>query len=191
MKKFFITILIIFFNSELSQAMTQKQLLIINQTMNVDQGKVTKQMHTEFWNDVPNKNEIAKFMETTGLMAKITRDSMKYQMELWKSALVSYQKQQIFKSEEYLIARNVMNDFILRISKNIPNEEERKQVVNQMKTSMINSNNLLKSSAARTNMQSVQGPIIEISEQRIKFVILNIEKSFNRIDKLMNPIWVD
>ena len=67
-----------------------------------------------------------------------------------------------------------MNDFILRISKNIPNEEERKQVVNQMKTSMINSDNLLKSSAARTNMQSVQGPIMEISEQRIKFVILNI-----------------
>jgi N12 class adenine-specific DNA methylase len=191
MKKFFIIILIIFFNSELSQAMTQKQLLIINQTMNVDQGKVTKQMHTEFWNDVPNKNEIAKFMETTGLMAKITRDSMKYQMELWKSALVSYQNQQIFKSEEYLIARDAMNDFILRISKNIPNEEERKQVVNQMKTSMINSDNLLKSSAARTNMQSVQGPIMEISEQRIKFVILNIEKSFNRIDKLMNPIWVD
>ena len=60
-----------------------------------------------------------------------------------------------------------------------------------MKTSMINSDNLLKSSAARTNMQSVQGPIMEISEQRIKFVILNIEKSFNRIDKLMNPIWVD
>ena len=191
MKKFFIIILIIFFNSELSQAMTQKQLLIINQTMNVDQGKVTKQMHTEFWNDVPNKNEIAKFMETTGLMAKITRDSMKYQMELWKSALVSYQNQQIFKSEEYLIARDAMNDFILRISKNIPNEEERKQVVNQMKTSMINSDNLLKSSASRTNMQSVQGPIMEISEQRIKFVILNIEKSFNRIDKLMNPIWVD
>ena len=122
MKKFFIIILIIFFNSELSQAMTQKQLLIINQTMNVDQGKVTKQMHTEFWNDVPNKNEIAKFMETTGLMAKITRDSMKYQMELWKSALVYYQNQQIFKSEEYLIARDAMNDFILRISKNIPNE---------------------------------------------------------------------
>ena len=192
MKKFFTyLILLSFFIAKSSQAMTQKQLLIINQTMNVDQGKVTKQMHTEFWNDVPNKNEIAKFMETTGLMAKITRDSMKYQMELWKSALVSYQNQQIFKSEEYLIARDVMNDFIIRISKNIPNEEERKQVVNQMKTSMINSDNLLKSSAARTNMQSVQGPIMEISEQRIKFVILNIEKSFNRIDKLMNPIWVD
>ena len=56
---------------------------------------------------------------------------------------------------------------------------------------MINSDNLLKSSASRTNMQSVQGPIMEISEQRIKFVILNIEKSFNRIDKLMNPVWVD
>ena len=192
MKKFFTyLILLSFFIAKSSQAMTQKQLLIINQTMNVDQGKVTKEMHTEFWNDVPDKNEIAKFMETTGLMAKITRDSMKYQMELWKSALVSYQNQQIFKSEEYIIARDVMNDFIIRISKNIPNEEERKQVVNQMKTSMINSDNLLKSSAARTNMQSVQGPIMEISEQRIKFVILNIEKSFNRIDKLMNPIWVD
>ena len=130
-------------------------------------------------------------METTGLMAKISRDGMNYQMELWKSALISYQNQQVFKSDDYLKIKEVMNDLINRVSKNIPNENERAQVINQMKTSMINSNNLLKSAASRTDMQSVQGPIVEISEERIKFVISNIEKSFSRIDKLLKPEWVE
>ena len=191
MKKLLVSlILFISFTSQL-MAMTQNQMFIIQQTLNVDQGKVTKQMHTDFWKDVPNKDDVVKFMETTGLMAKITRDGMQYQMELWKSALISYRNQQVFKSDDYLKINEVMNDFINRVSKNIPNENERLQVTNQMKTSMINSDNLLKSAAARTNMQSVQGPIIELSEERIILVINNIEKSFSRIDKLLSIEWKD
>ena len=191
MKKIISLIIITFLITNFSQAMTDKQMLILQQVLNVDQGKVTKQMHTDFWNEVPNKDEIIQFMETTGLMAKITRDGMKYQMELWKSALISYQNEQVFKSDEYLKVNDTMNDLINRISKNIPDANERAQVINQMKTSMINSDNLLKSAASRTDMQSVQGPIVEISEERIKFVISNIEKSFSRIDKLLKPEWVE
>ena len=189
MKKIITVILFyIFFNTTVL-AMTQNQLYIMHQVLNVDQGKVTKQMHTDFWKDVPNKDEIVDFYETTGLMAKITRDGMRYQMELWKSALISYQNQQVFKSEDYINAREIINDFINRVSKNIPNETERLQVINQMKTGMINSDNLLKSAAERIDMQSVQGPIMELSEERIKFVISNIETSFKRIDKLLKPKW--
>ena len=172
-------------------AMTQNQMMIINQVLNVDQGKITKQMHTDFWKDVPNKDDVVKFMETTGLMAKITRDGMQYQMELWKSALISYRNKQVFKSDDYLKIKEVMNDFINRVSKNIPDKNERAQVVNQMKTSMINSDNLLKSAAARTAMQSVQGPVIELLEERIIFIINNIEESFVRIDKLLSVEWKD
>ena len=190
--KFFFTIIVIsFLITNFSHSMTQNQMMIIQQTLNVDQGKITKQMHTDFWKDVPNKDDVVKFMETTGLMAKITRDGMQYQKELWKSALISYRNQQVFKSDDYLKINEVMNDFINRVSKNIPNENERLQVTNQMKTSMINSDNLLKSAAARTNMQSVQGPIIELSEERIILVINNIEKSFSRIDKLLKVEWKD
>ena len=190
--KFFFTIIVIsFLITNFSHSMTQNQMMIIQQTLNVDQGKITKQMHTDFWKDVPNKDDVVKFMETSGLMAKITRDGMQYQMELWKSALISYRNQQVFKSDDYLKINEVMNDFINRVSKNIPNENERLQVTNQMKTSMINSDNLLKSAAARTNMQSVQGPIIELSEERIILVINNIEKSFSRIDKLLKVEWKD
>jgi hypothetical protein len=56
---------------------------------------------------------------------------------------------------------------------------------------MINSENLLKSASKRTAMQSVQGPIIELSEERIIFIINNIEKSFSRIDKLLQVEWND
>jgi hypothetical protein len=188
-KKLILSLIILFSLNCLASAMTQNQLHIIHQVLNVDQGKVTKQMHADFWKDVPNKDEIVDFYETTGLMAKITRDGMRYQMELWKSALISYQNQQVFKSEDYINARETINDFINRVSKNIPNETERLQVINQMKTGMINSDNLLKSAAARIDMQSVQGPIMKLSEERIKFVISNIETSFKRIDKLLQVEW--
>lgn len=191
MKKLFVLLIIFISSTSQLMAMTQNQLYIMHQVLNVDQGKVTKQMHTDFWKDVPNKDEIVDFYETTGLMAKITRDGMRYQMELWKSALISYQNEQVFKSEDYLNARETINDFINRVSKNIPNETERLQVINQMKTGMINSDNLLKSAAARIDMQSVQGPIMELSEERIKFVISNIEISFKRIDKLLQSEWKD
>ena len=191
MKKLFVLLIIFISSTSQLMAMTQNQLYIMHQVLNVDQGKVTKQMHTDFWKDVPNKDEIVDFYETTGLMAKITRDGIQYQMELWKSALISYQNEQVFKSEDYLNARETMNDFINRVSKNIPNETERLQVINQMKTGMINSDNLLKSAAARIDMQSVQGPIMELSEERIKFVISNIETSFKRIDKLLQSEWKD
>ena len=191
MKKLPLTFLLIlfFFISNIANAMTQNQMYIIHQVLNVDQGKVTKQMHIDFWKDVPDKDDVVGFLETSGMMAKITKDGMSYQMELWKSALISYQNQQVFKSEDYLNARDTMNDFINRVSKNIPNENERLQVINQMKTGMINSDNLLKSAAARIDMQSVQGPIMELSEERIKFVINNIETSFKRIDKLLKVEW--
>ena len=198
MKKFlsliFKSILIFIFSVTLSFkafAMTENQMMIINQVLNVEGGKITKQMHTDFWKDIPSKEDFVEYLETTGLMAKITRDGMQYQMELWKSALISYRNKQVFKSDDYLKIKEVVNDFINRVSKNIPDANERAQVVSQMKTSMINSENLLKSAAARTAMQSIQGPVIELSEERITRIINNIEKSFSRIDKLLQLEWKD
>jgi len=184
-------ILFVLFSFGVANAMTEKQMMIFHQVLNVDQGKVTKQMHTDFWSDVPDKDDVVNYMETTGLMAKITKDGMNYQKELWKSALISYQNNQVFKSDDYIKARNTMNDFINRVSKNIPDPNERQQVVMQMQVSMENSAELLRSAGARMNFQTVQGPIIEISEERLKFIIANLERSFVRIEKLLKPEWVD
>ena len=184
-------ILFVLFSFGVANAMTEKQMMIFHQVLNVDQGKVTKQMHTDFWSDVPDKDDVVNYMETTGLMAKITKDGMNYQKELWKSALISYQNNQVFKSDDYLKARDTMNDFINRVSKNIPNPNERQQVVMQMQVSMENSAELLRSAGARMNFQTVQGPIIEISEERLKFIIANLERSFVRIEKLLKPEWED
>jgi len=191
MKKLFIVFILFLITTSKSNALTENQLMIFHQVLNVDQGKVTKQMHTDFWSDVPDKDDVVNYMETTGLMAKITKDGMNYQKELWKSALISYQNKQVFKSDDYIKARDTMNDFINRVSKNIPDPNERQQVVMQMQVSMENSAELLRSSGARMNFQTVQGPIIEISEERLKFIIANLERSFVRIEKLLKPEWVD
>ena len=189
MKKLFIVFILFLITTSQSNALTENQLMIFHQVLNVDQGKVTKQMHTDFWSDVPDKDDVVNYMETTGLMAKITKDGMNYQKELWKSALISYQNNQVFKSDDYIKARNTLNDFIDRVSKNIPDPNERQQVVTQMQVSMENSAELLRSAGARTNFQTVQGPVIEITEDRLKFIIANLERSFVRIEKLLKPEW--
>ena len=80
MKKLFVLLIIFISSTSQLMAMTQNQLYIIHQVLNVDQGKVTKQMHTDFWKDVPDKDDVVGFLETSGMMAKITKDGMSYQI---------------------------------------------------------------------------------------------------------------
>ena len=55
MKKLFSTIFVlVLLLSGSAYSMTENQMMIIHQVLNVDQGKVTKQMHTDFWKDVPD-----------------------------------------------------------------------------------------------------------------------------------------
>ena len=80
MKKLLVSLIIfISFTSQL-MAMTQNQMMIVSQVLNAEGGKITKQMHTDFWKDIPSKEDFVEYLETTGLMAKITRDGMQYQM---------------------------------------------------------------------------------------------------------------
>ena len=53
--KFFFTIIVVsFLITNFSHSMTQNQMMIIQQTLNVDQGTVTKQWNPDFWKDIPN-----------------------------------------------------------------------------------------------------------------------------------------
>ena len=73
MKKIVAIFLLSFFLSANAYAMTQNQMMIISQVLNAEGGKITKQMHTDFWKDIPSKEDFVEYLETTGLMAKITR----------------------------------------------------------------------------------------------------------------------
>ena len=169
--------------------LTDKQMLIFQQTINV-YGKLTKDMHQDFWSDVADKDKAAKdYAENKHIDTEMSRIGSEYQLELWKSALISYQNQEVFKSNKYQEIKDEMNDIFIRGSKSISDIDERNRTLERMKISIINSENLLISAAARENMQSVQGPIVDLSEQNIKFVISNIEESFVRVERLLNPNW--
>ena len=63
MKNLFTFLVLGFLFSGNAYSMTDNQMMIINQVLNVDQGKVTKQMHTDFWKDVPDKEDFIGFMD--------------------------------------------------------------------------------------------------------------------------------
>ena len=97
MKKLFIIFVFFLFFVTKSFSLTPNQLEVLGIVMNVN-GKIDKYLHSRFWKDVDNSQELATFLETSGIQAKIIRDGLNYQRELWKSALVSYERKQVFKS---------------------------------------------------------------------------------------------
>ena len=173
-----------------SFSLTLDQQEVFSVVMSV-YGKIDKHLHKRFWKDIKNRNEIAKYLESSGITVKITRDSLNYSKELWKSALVSYDQKQVYQSENYLKAKKELNNFINITSNNIPNLSERAQVVNQMKISMINSKSLLESAAAHKPLVGAQGITVQIDREKIVYILNNLEKSFLRIEKLLDPVWKD
>ena len=188
MKKLFIIFVFFLFFVTKSFSLTPNQLEVLGIVMNVN-GKIDKYLHSRFWKDVDNSQELATFLETSGIQAKIIREGLNYQRELWKSALVSYERKQVFKSESYLNAKKDMNFFINNTIKNIQNLNERNAVKNQMRISMANSQGLLEAAAAHKPLIGVQGITVQIDKERIVYVLKNIDSSFLRIEKLLNPNW--
>ena len=82
-----------------------------------------------------------------------------------------------------------MNFFINNTIKNIQNLNERNAVKNQMRISMANSQGLLEAAAAHKPLIGVQGITVQIDKERIVYVLKNIDSSFLRIEKLLNPNW--
>ena len=154
-------------------------------------GKIDKHLHSRFWKDIKNPQELNVFLETTGIQAKIIRDGLNYQRELWKSALVSYETKQVFKSESYLNAKKEMNFFVNNTVKNIQNVNERNAVINQMKISMSNSQGLLESAASHKPLVGAQGITVQIDKENILYILKNLDSSFLRVEKLLNPNWKD
>jgi len=188
MKKFFIIFVFFLTFATKSFSLTQNQLEVLGVVMNVH-GKIDKYLHSRFWKDVKNPQELSRFFKTSGIQAKIIRDGLNYQRELWKSALVSYDTKQVFKSESYLNAKKEINFFINNTVKNIQNINERNAVINQMKTSMTNSQGLLESAASHRPLVGVQGATVQIDREKILYVLKNLDTTFLRIEKLLNPNW--
>lgn len=188
MKKLFIIFIFFLVFSTKSFPLTPNQLEVLGVVMSV-YGKIDKYLHSRFWKDVKNPQELKVYFETDGMQAKMIRDGLNYQRELWKSALVSYETKQVFKSESYLNAKKEMNFFVNNTVKNIKNINERNAVINQMKTSMANSQGLLESAASHRPLVGAQGITVQIDKEKILYILKNLDTTFLRIEKLLNPNW--
>jgi hypothetical protein len=190
MKKLSISFIFFIIFSTKSFSLTPNQLEVLGVVMNAH-GKIDKYLHSRFWRDVENPKELKVFLETTGIEAKIIKDGLNYQRELWKSALVSYETKQVFKSDSYLETKKEINFFINNTLKNIQNVDERNAVINQMKISMANSQGLLESAASHKPLVGAQGITVQIDKEKILYILENLDSSFLRIEKLLNPNWKD
>ena len=56
---------------------------------------------------------------------------------------------------------------------------------------MANSQGLLESAASHKPLVGVQGITVQIDKEKILYILENLDSSFLRIEKLLNPKWKD
>ena len=175
------------------QGLSENQKLILRQVMSVG-GKITKEMHEDFWAEAPQNLDGEWDPIFTWLLENLKLAQI-YQKELWQSAMLSYEQQKIIRTPELQVISEKMQK---HSTANLPFEEgtqDYKSFIEAYKmeseTSAENADRLLKAAANRENLESVQGEIVEIDDVGIRVIIDGMDAGFERVKKLMNPEWVE
>ncbi|MFO0389009.1 MAG: hypothetical protein ACK502_04715 [Alphaproteobacteria bacterium] len=170
---------------------TENQRLILRQVMSVG-GTITKDMHEAFWKDAP-KDAQGRWDTIYLWLLENTKLAQTYQRELWNSALQSYMQQKVVYSPQ-------LEDISKRLDQhsreNNPfgkNSSDYLAFVQQYeqgaKVSKENGRRLLEAAANRTHLQAVQGESVEITDVNIRVILDGMDAGFERVKKLMKPVW--
>ena len=172
--KTLLTIIFIFFLSSFSFAqdyqLKGEQYQIFQNTL---KGTITKQIHQRFWSLIPKK-EMDSILNNGGEFDKFINENIllgyKYQQEFWKSVLVTFREKQIFKTDLYNKYKNIL------LTKPYS------------KQAIKNSEGMLLAASKRGVYNSSRGPIYP-DDKMAKKILNNLDETFIRIEKLINPIW--
>ncbi|MBL8640307.1 MAG: hypothetical protein JNK24_08145 [Alphaproteobacteria bacterium] len=174
-----------------SPAFTDSQRLILRQVMSVG-GKITKDMHETFWNDV-QMDAKGQWNPVFLWLLENAKISQVYQSELWKSALQSYEQQKVIHTPELEDISKKLEQHSRESSPFEKGSADYKAFIQsyemERKTAEENARRLLEAAASRTNLQSVQGESIEISDVGIRVILDGMNSGFERLKRLMRPEW--
>lgn len=166
---------------------------IINQTMAAD-GYLTPEMHSAFWNHLDQYRLSDDFEDILQYMEISLLDAQRYQKEAWRCAKISYQTQQVFKSDLLLsLQRNALSRFknALPYPKGSSRyESEAEAYAFQHKRAVEDTDRILEAAANRSSVTLHNGDEVNINLEDIDYISENIEASFNRLKNLLNRHWV-
>jgi hypothetical protein len=171
--------------------LTEKQQTILRQTMSVG-GKITKQMHQEFWNDI-SKNTSDDWDPISLWLLESVKLSQKYQRELWQSALLSYEQNEVVKTLDLEKLELELSTHAYEeppFEKGTPAYKEFiESYEGQRKISNTNADKLLQAAASHNDIEFQNGEKIKITDSSIRVILDGMDSGFQRLKILINPIW--
>ena len=155
---------------------------------------LTSKVHGQFWSELRKlpADEQADFMRIAG---RAILESHAYQVEVWESALLSYNNRKIFKSGEMIRLEKTMRATMLgSLTSNLSKKTNIAAISEfdaKLKKSIYDSNLVLEA-AAKHQVLRLQGVNdIEMNQDSILAIAASLKGTLNKIQRLLNPIWME
>jgi hypothetical protein len=185
--------LIIFCGAASAQvsAPQEKMTNILREVMRTDI-PITRELHKDFWSELRmfSPNEQADFLRT---ISAATVEAHAYQIEVWESALLSFRKGKVFKSGKMLSLEDQMRSRILQTLPATLPEKTRQAAVKEFgakyQNSILNSSRLLEAAANHQPLQVPGRGSFDVNETTLQLTIARLKGTFDRIQRLLNPLW--
>lgn len=129
-------------------------------------GYIDKEMHGEFWKAIPESLRSKKFLSSIDV-----RESIAFQREFWASIKLSYLKNKITKTKNYLKM-----------------VEERKGKGYAIKN-IESQNKMFDSAAHHRSFKSSTGTSVEVTADVATKILNGLPAIEKRLDQLYNPVW--
>jgi len=176
-----------------SQDLSPKIQDIVRITMAAD-GYLNEETHREFWEEVKKLGTPEGIKVATEVIQGSIILASEYQKETWTSAKESAINRKVIKTKRLIeLEDEYPRKYKETMLKALPESQHEPAVQafdNQVATVRKNTSNLLKASADKTSMLSVQGERTQVIDLNIINTSLTaIESSFERVTNLLDPNW--
>jgi hypothetical protein len=145
------------------------RLVEILQTVASPDGHLDKALHDEFWKII-NDNNLATEID----FSRVNDESNKFDVEVWQSIKLSFEKGKVTKSPDY-------STYKAQMQKKYPSD--------QLNDSIKRYESMMESAAKKEPVTTSKGKV-NLTEELINKTIADLEASYKRRNQLMKKDWV-
>lgn len=156
---------------------------------------LTSKVHEQFWSELRNISNVerAEFLEWT---SSAILEGQAYQIEVWESALLSFNKKKVWKTEKMIFLEKSIKSKMLRYIETSNSTDETKKVLSasfeaRHQHSIFNASLVLEAASKHQHINLPGMQNIEMNENAIRAIAGSIKSTFDRIKKLLNPTWAE
>jgi len=186
MKKFLVSILLIFTFAS-AQAQIEEELLYLIQLTLTTENEPSKQTYDDFWKKIEeqgSRSEIDKFLT---LVDGLFLTAMELQKESWLSVKLSYENGMVVKTQRLIELETEVLAKAKKDARDVMTDAEFREFITAFNEESIreNSRRLLVGAADKTEIETTDGQVIQLSPAFISQILSSVEPGFVRLKELL------